>query len=86
SSLLEPESRAYMAEIKRILLVDDDPNDVELALTALARNNLANEVMAARDGEEAPDVLLEREEYAELNEPPPGVLSRSGREKSTGEG
>jgi len=32
-----------MNEIKRILLVDDDPNDVELALTALAKYNLANE-------------------------------------------
>ena len=34
----------------RILLVDDSPRDIELALDALAQNNLANEVVVLRDG------------------------------------
>ena len=41
----------------KILLVEDDPNDVELTLSALAENHLANEVLVARDGEEALDYL-----------------------------
>ncbi len=63
-----------MPEIKRILLVDDDPNDVELALTALARHNLANQVMVARDGEEALDVLLRRGEFKDLPAGNPAVV------------
>ncbi|MDB5033899.1 MAG: response regulator with CheY-like receiver domain and winged-helix DNA-binding domain [Chlorobi bacterium] len=46
-----------MAELKRILLVEDNPNDVELMLAALAENRLANEVVVVRDGEEALDYL-----------------------------
>jgi DNA-binding response OmpR family regulator len=49
-----------MNELKRILLVEDDPKDVELALTGLAEYNLANEVVVARDGEEALDYLYRR--------------------------
>lgn len=47
-------------ELKRILLVEDSPQDVELILTALAENNLANEVIVVRDGEEALDYLYRR--------------------------
>ncbi|HEY9891885.1 MAG TPA: response regulator [Candidatus Sericytochromatia bacterium] len=47
-------------ELKRILLVEDSPHDVELILTALAENNLANEVVVVRDGEEALDYLYRR--------------------------
>ena len=46
-----------MHELKRILLVEDSPNDVELILTALSENRLANEVVVVRDGEEALDYL-----------------------------
>jgi CheY-like chemotaxis protein len=49
-----------MAELKRILLVEDSQNDVELTLSALAENHLANEVVVARDGEEALDFLYRR--------------------------
>jgi CheY-like chemotaxis protein len=43
--------------LKPILLVDDNPNDVELALAALAENHLANDVVVVRDGAEALDYL-----------------------------
>jgi len=49
-----------MNGLKRILLVEDDPKDVELTLTGLAEYNLANEVVIARDGEEALDYLYRR--------------------------
>jgi CheY-like chemotaxis protein len=49
-----------MSELKTILLAEDNPKDVELTLTALAENNLANEVVVARDGEEALDYLFRR--------------------------
>ena len=46
-----------MNEFGRILIVEDDPKDVELTLTALEEYNLANEVVVTRDGEEALDYL-----------------------------
>jgi len=52
------------AEVKRILIVDDSPKDVELAIAALAEKNLANEVVVAEDGEEALDYLYKRGKFA----------------------
>lgn len=49
-----------MSELKRILLVEDDPRDVELTLTALGEHNLANDVRVVRDGAEALDYLYRR--------------------------
>ncbi len=49
-----------MSELKRILLVEDSANDVELTLGALEENHLANEVVVVRDGEEALDYLYKR--------------------------
>jgi CheY-like chemotaxis protein len=51
-------------ELGRILLAEDDVNDVELTLTALAENKLANAVVVTRDGEEALDYLYRRGRYA----------------------
>jgi CheY-like chemotaxis protein len=53
-----------MTTLGRILIVEDDPNDVELTLTALADYNLANEVVVARDGQKALDYLYCRGEFA----------------------
>ena len=49
-----------MQELKRILLVEDNANDVELILAALAESYLANEVVVVPDGEEALDYLYRR--------------------------
>jgi DNA-binding response OmpR family regulator len=53
-----------MIKLKRILLVEDDPNDAELTLEALAEHNLANDVEWVHDGEEALDYLFCRGNYA----------------------
>jgi CheY-like chemotaxis protein len=47
----------------KILLVEDNVDDVELILAALAKNNLANEVVVARHGGEALDYLHRRGEF-----------------------
>ncbi|QYO67621.1 response regulator [Leptolyngbya sp. 7M] len=49
-----------MTELQRILLIEDSAYDVELILTALSENALANEVVVVRDGEEALDYLYRR--------------------------
>jgi CheY-like chemotaxis protein len=59
----------------RILIVEDDPRDVELTLTALADYNLANEVVVTRDGEEALDYLHARGSFkTRMNGNPAVVL------------
>jgi len=63
-----------MSTLGRILLVEDDPNDVELTLTALDEYNLANEVVVARDGEEALDYLYCRGSFMSRSEENPAVL------------
>jgi two-component system response regulator len=49
---------------KVILLVDDDPNDVELTLRAFRNNPLGNRIVVARDGLEALDYLRGTGAYA----------------------
>ncbi len=60
--------------IGRILLVEDDPMDVELTMTALGEYNLSNEVVLARDGEEALDYLYSRGKYQQRGGENPAVL------------
>jgi len=63
-----------MSTLGRILLVEDDPNDVELTLTALAEYNLANEVVVARDGEEALAYIYRRGAFTSRLNDNPAVL------------
>lgn len=58
----------------RILMVEDDPKDVELTLTALEEYNLANEVVVTRDGEEVLDYLYCRRNFASRSDGNPAVL------------
>ena len=63
-----------LAELKKILLVEDNPNDVELTLEALKEHNLANDVSVARDGVEALDYLYRRGAYASRPQGNPAVI------------
>jgi CheY-like chemotaxis protein len=63
-----------MNELGRILIVEDDPKDVELTLTALEEYNLANEVVVTRDGEEALDYLYYRGNFKMRTSDNPAVL------------
>ncbi len=51
-------------KLRSILLVEDDPNDIELTLDSLRESNLANEVLVVRDGVEALDYLYRRAGFA----------------------
>jgi CheY-like chemotaxis protein len=63
-----------MNKIGRILMVEDDPKDVELTLTALEEYNLANEVVVTRDGEQALDYLHCRGDYKTRSSGNPAVM------------
>jgi CheY-like chemotaxis protein len=63
-----------MEKLGRILMVEDDPNDVELTLTALEEYNLANEVVVVRDGQQALDYLYCRGEFAARAKDNPAVM------------
>ena len=63
-----------MAKVKRILLCEDNANDLELTLEALAHHNLANEVVVTRDGEEALDYLYQRGAFKMREEGNPAVV------------
>jgi len=60
--------------LKPILLVEDNPKDLELTLLALEKSNLANEVVTVRDGVEALDYLFRRGPYADRSEGNPAVV------------
>jgi CheY-like chemotaxis protein len=63
-----------MENLGRILMVEDDPKDVELTMTALEGYNLANEVIVTRDGEEALDYLYRRGRYTSRPSDHPAVI------------
>jgi two-component system response regulator len=50
-------------DIVEILLVEDNPNDVELTLHALQANNLANRIHVVRDGAEALEYIFGTGQY-----------------------
>ena len=51
-----------------ILIVEDNPDDLDLALAALRSHNIANRIQVARDGEQALNYLFARGQYAGRNE------------------
>lgn len=64
-----------MTDPVSILLVEDNPHDVELALHAFKTNKIANHVQVARDGAEALDFLFREGEFASLvDEPLPDIV------------
>lgn len=63
-----------MEEPGRILLVEDDPYDVELTLSALAESHLTNEIIVVRDGEKALDYLYRRGDYGSRPASNPAVI------------
>jgi CheY-like chemotaxis protein len=63
-----------MVTLKSILLVEDDPKDIELTLRSLEEYNLANEVLVTRDGAEALDYLYRRGQFADYPAGNPAVI------------
>jgi CheY-like chemotaxis protein len=63
-----------MTELRKILLAEDNPNDVELTLSALAEHNLANEVVVVNDGAAALDYLQCRGAFAQRPAGDPAVV------------
>ncbi len=60
--------------LKPILLVEDNPKDLELTLVALEKTQLANEVISVRDGVEALDYLYARGKYVARPQGNPAVV------------
>jgi DNA-binding response OmpR family regulator len=61
-------------ELGRILIVEDDPRDLELTLIALEDYKLANQVMVTRDGQEALDYLYCRGQFNNRSDGNPAVV------------
>ena len=60
--------------LKPILLVEDNPKDLELTLVALEKSQLANDVVVTRDGAEALDYLSYKGQYADRPKGNPAVV------------
>lgn len=60
--------------LKPILLVEDNPKDLELTLLALEKSNLANEVVTLRDGAEALEYLFRQGKYLNRSPGNPAVV------------
>jgi CheY-like chemotaxis protein len=63
-----------MMLMKKILLAEDNPFDLELTLAGLAEHRLTNEVVVARDGAEALDYLKRRGRFADRTPGSPMVI------------
>jgi CheY-like chemotaxis protein len=63
-----------MNPLRTLLLVEDNPNDVELTLTALRDANLANEIAVVNDGQQALDYLYRRGKHTGRDARQPGVI------------
>ena len=63
-----------MNTLKNILLVEDNPNDVELVREAFYENNLINDLVVVGDGEQALDYLYRRGKFADRNQNDPAII------------
>lgn len=63
-----------MPDLRPILLVEDNPRDLELTLAALAKCQLANDIVVARDGAEALDYLYSRGAFETRDPGDPAVV------------
>jgi CheY-like chemotaxis protein len=63
-----------VTELRRILLAEDSPQDIELTLAALAEYRLANQIDVVRDGADALDYLYRRGAYANRTGGHPAVV------------
>ena len=63
-----------MADLRPILLVEDNPKDIELTLAALAKCQLANDIVVTRDGADALDYLYARNAHASRVRGDPAVV------------
>ena len=61
-------------ESKVILLVEDNPDDEALTMSAFAKNNIGNHIVVVRDGAEALDWLFKRDQHQGRVEPDPQVV------------
>lgn len=60
---------------RKVLLVEDNPQDEKLTLRALRNIHVANDIDVVRDGAEALDYLLQRGDHADkAGQPPPAVV------------
>jgi len=63
-----------IADVRTILLAEDNSNDIELTLAALRENHVVNPVVSVRDGSEALDYLERRHAYADRAGGNPALL------------
>lgn len=63
-----------ITEIGKILLVEDNPNDAEMTMDALADQNLGNEVVWLKDGQQALDYLYCTGDYAGRSPINPAII------------
>ena len=63
-----------MRHVGSILLVEDNLNDLELTMVALQKNKMANEIVVARDGDEALDYLFRRGKFQSREPGVPAVV------------
>jgi two-component system response regulator len=63
-----------VSSVKRILLVEDSPQDAELTLRALADGHLADDVLHLRDGAEALDYVYRRGRFADRSDGQPALV------------
>ena len=63
------------AKITKILLVEDNPDDIAITQRALKEAKIINKLWIVRDGQEAMDFLEHKEQYQDLEEAPkPGLI------------